>query len=40
MKVSNFHYRIMYYNLVRTVKSTKQGLEQELALNDKDKART
>ena len=34
MKVSNFHYRIMYYNLEYTIKSTKQGLEQGLALKD------
>jgi len=40
MKVNNFHYRITYYNYLEcTVKPTKQGLEQGLALknNDRDK---
>ena len=34
---TNFHYRIMYYNLQCTVQSTKQWLEQRLALKYKDK---
>jgi len=37
MKVNNFHYRIVDYNLECTAKSTKQGPEQGLALKDKDK---